>query len=62
MTGVGPGRLPPEARVRAALEMSESIRNESLSGLRSRHPHASERKLVAYFVAEVHGVRLDASG
>lgn len=54
--------LGPEGRVRAALEMSESIRRVRLSGLRSRHPEASERELVALFIAEAHGVRLDPTG
>lgn len=56
------GRLSPEPRVRAALEMSESIRSVRLSGLRARYPDASERELVARFIAEVHGVRLDPTG
>lgn len=51
--------LGPEGRVRAALEMSESIRNVRLAGLRSRHPDASERELVARYIAEVHGVGPD---
>lgn len=51
--------LGPEGRVRAALEMSESIRNVRLAGLRSRHPEASERELMARYIAEVHGVGPD---
>lgn len=54
-------RLGPEGRVRAALEMSESIRAVRLAGLRSRHPDASEPELVRRFVADVHGVRLDGT-
>lgn len=54
--------LGPEARVRAALAMSESIRRVRLSGLRSRHPDASEGELVSRFIAEAHGVLLGASG
>lgn len=54
--------LDPEARVRAALEMSDSIRRVLLSGLRSRHPDVSERELVAHFIEEAHGVRPDAIG
>jgi len=51
--------MGPEARVRAALEMSDSIRGLRLSGLRSRHPEVSERELVARFIAEMYGVRPD---
>jgi len=56
------GRMGPEARVRAALAMSESIHNLRLSGLRSRHPEVPERELVARFIAQVHGVRPDPAG
>ncbi len=54
--------LGPEGRVRAALEMSDAVRGIRISGLRSRHPDASERELVARFIAEVHGVRPGRSG
>lgn len=52
-------RLGPEGRVRAALQMSDSIRDVRLAGLRSRHPDATRRELIAPFIAEVHGVRPD---
>lgn len=52
-------RLGPEGRVLAALEMSDAARSIRISGLRARHPDASERELVARFIAEVHGVRPD---
>ncbi|MFQ5890847.1 MAG: hypothetical protein ACE5JR_12445 [Gemmatimonadota bacterium] len=55
-------KLDPEARVRAALEMSDSTRGLRLAGLRSRHPEASERELVARFIAEAYGVWLDPTG
>lgn len=54
--------LGPEARVRAAIEMSESIRSVRLAGLQARHPEASERQLVARFIDQVHGVQLGPSG
>lgn len=38
-------RMTPEQRVRLALEMSESIRNVALAGLRSRRPELSEAEL-----------------
>ena len=56
------GGLDPDERVRAALQMSESIRSVRLAGLRSQHPDASERELVARFIAGVQGVRLDPAG
>lgn len=54
--------LGPEGRVRAALEMSDAARSIRISGLRAHHPRASERELVARFIAEVHGVRTDPGG
>ncbi len=53
-------KLGADRRLRAALEMSESVRRLRLAGLRSRHPDASPRDLVARFVAEAHGVRFGA--
>lgn len=54
-------RLGPEGRVRAALEMSDSLRRVRLAGLRASHPDASEPELVELFVAEAHGVMLSAA-
>ena len=56
------GRLGPEGRVRAALDMSDSIRGIRLSGLRARYPGASDRELILRLTAELHGVRMDATG
>lgn len=56
------GRLGPEGRVRAALDMSDSIRGIRLSGLRSRYPGASDRELILRLIAELHGVRPDSTG
>lgn len=53
--------LGPEARVRAAIEMSEAIRRVTLAGLRERHPEASERELVSRFIARADGIQLDAA-
>lgn len=52
--------LGADRRLRAALEMSTSVRRLRLAGLRSRYPDATEPELVARFVAEAHGVRLEA--
>ena len=38
-------RMTPEQRVRLAIEMSESMRNVALAGLRSRCPHLNETEL-----------------
>jgi hypothetical protein len=38
-------RMTPAQRLRLALEMSESIRNIALAGLRSRRPELNEKEL-----------------
>jgi len=38
-------RMTPSQRLRMALEMSESMRNVALSGLRSRRPDLNEEEL-----------------
>lgn len=38
-------RMTPEQRLRLALEMSESMRNVALAGLRSRRPELNEKEL-----------------
>jgi len=38
-------RMSPEQRVRAAFEMSDSLRELTLAGLRTRHPDWSEVRL-----------------
>jgi hypothetical protein len=48
----GPGRL------RAAVELSEAVRELRLAGIRSRHPDFSAREAVARLVAEDYGVEL----
>ena len=39
-------RMTPEQRVRLAIEMSESMRNVALAGLRSRRPDLNEAELL----------------
>ena len=48
----GPGRL------RAALELSDTVREIRLAGLRARHPELSRRQVVARLVAEDYGIAL----
>jgi hypothetical protein len=38
-------QLPPEERLRRALELSETVRLAAEDGLRRAHPEASEREL-----------------
>jgi len=38
-------RMTPAARLRLALEMSESLRHVALAGLRSRRPELNEKDL-----------------
>ena len=38
-------RMTPAERVKMALEMSDSMRNVALAGLRSRHPEMTEEEL-----------------
>lgn len=50
--------LGAEGRLRAALEMSEAVREIRLAGLRAQHPKASGPELVQQFIAEAHRVHL----
>jgi hypothetical protein len=38
-------RMTPEKRIRLALEMSDSVRNVALAGLRSRQPELTPQEL-----------------
>ena len=49
-------QMGPEGRLRAALELSETVRAIRLDGLRSKSPEASEIELIRRFIAETHGV------
>lgn len=46
------------ARVRAALELSQTVREIRLAGLRARHPDLSPRQIITRLVAEDYGVDL----
>jgi hypothetical protein len=50
-------RLGPEGRLRIAFQLSESIRELRLAGLRSSAPDASEAELVLQFISEIHGLQ-----
>lgn len=47
-----------EARLRAALDMSESVRLIRLEGIRATHPTWSRDEIVRYFISEEHGLEL----
>jgi hypothetical protein len=50
--------LDGAARVRAAVELSETVREVRLAGIRSRHPDLSVREAIARLVVEEYGVEL----
>ncbi len=49
-------RMTPEQRLRLALEMSESMRDIALAGLRSRRPELSEAELSRELIRLMYGV------
>jgi len=51
-------RIGEEARLNAAIELSDAVRRIRLDGIRSRHPELSLREAVALLVAEDYGVEL----
>lgn len=48
-------RMTTEQRLRLALEMSESMRNVALAGLRSRRPELNERELFRELMRVMYG-------
>lgn len=51
-------RMDGPARLRAALELSDTVREIRLAGLRARNPELSPRQVVARLVAEDYGIEL----
>lgn len=51
-------RMGGEARLKAAIDLSEVVQELRLAGIESRHPELSRREAVALLVWEDHGVRL----
>ena len=49
------GRMTPSERLLLALEMSESIRDVALAGLRSRRPELSEHELRRELMSIMYG-------
>ena len=48
-------RMTPAQRLRLALEMSESMRNVALAGLRSRRPELNEKELSNELMRIIYG-------
>ena len=46
------------ARLRAAVELSEAVREIRLAGIRARHPELTRREVVARLISEDYGVDL----
>ncbi len=51
-------RMGGPARLRAAIELSEAVREIRLSGIRARHPELDRREVIARLVQEEHGIDL----
>jgi len=49
------------ARLHAAIELSESVREVRLSGIRARHPKLTQLEIVARLVWEDYGVSLPST-
>jgi hypothetical protein len=56
-----PRRMDGPARLHAAVELSESVREIRRGGLRARHPELSPRQAIARWVLEEYGLKLPAS-
>lgn len=51
-------RMDGSERLLAALELSDTVREIRLAGLRARHPDLSPRQIIARLVAEDYGIDL----
>ena len=51
-------RMDGAARLHAAVELSDAVREVRLSGIRARHPEMTRREIVAQVVLEDYGVHL----
>jgi hypothetical protein len=54
-------RMGGPARLRAAIQLSEAVREIRLAGLQARHPELDRRGVVARLVQEEYGIRLPRS-
>ena len=53
-------RMTPEQRLKVALEMSDSMRNVALTGLRMRRPELTEEELARELMRLMYGFVLPA--
>ena len=51
-------RMTGDERVRAAMALSDQMRDIALAGLKKRYPNLGELDLLDFFIQEVHGVIL----
>ncbi|TVP43005.1 MAG: hypothetical protein EA350_14465 [Gemmatimonadales bacterium] len=51
-------RMGGSARVRAAIELSEAVRDVRLAGIRARNPGFDHREALAHLVSEDYGFEL----
>ena len=54
-------RMGGAARLHAAVELSEAVREIRLAGIRARHPELTQRQAVAQLILEDYGVEVPAS-
>ncbi len=54
-------RMGGTARIQAAVELSDAVREVRLAGLHARHPVLTRREIVAQLVSEDYGVTLPPS-
>lgn len=54
-------RMGGPARVRAAVDLSEAVRDIRLSGIQARHPELDRREVIARLVQEEYGIDLPDS-
>jgi len=51
-------RMGGAARLHAAVELSEAVREIRLAGIRARHPELTPRQVVAQVILEDYGVKI----
>ena len=54
-------RMDGPARLHAAVELSDAVREVRLAGIRARHPELTRQEIVARLVAEDYGVTLPSA-
>jgi hypothetical protein len=51
-------RMTGEERIRAAMALSDQVRDIALAGLRNRHPQLGEKALLELFFKEIQGIEI----